>query len=144
MRVVFACLPLSLNRKSDIKALGHKDMSAQHYNRIPSVPTHAPSSRRHPLSNAPVNQPVGQLSPSKVQEAVKAPASPPLPRQNTKTTPPSPPKIITDKSRAVNYQRVGFLGEVWSFTVGRSLGVGANKSTGGFCSCVRSKRCTWY
>ncbi|KAF7331913.1 Serine/threonine-protein kinase [Mycena kentingensis (nom. inval.)] len=39
------------------------------------------------------------------------PPSPPLPRQNSKTTPPSPPKIIADKQGNNKFQRVGFLGE---------------------------------
>ncbi|KIM91385.1 hypothetical protein PILCRDRAFT_810665 [Piloderma croceum F 1598] len=86
-------------------------MSAQVYNRFPPAQAQAPSSRRHPLANAQVNQATGQPAPSKPQEAVKAPPSPPLPRQNTKTAPPSPPKVITDKSRSLNYHRVGFLGE---------------------------------
>lgn len=42
----------------------------------------------------------------------KAPGSPPLPRQNSKTAPPSPPKIITDKNGRLSFSRVGFLGEV--------------------------------
>ncbi|KDR70409.1 hypothetical protein GALMADRAFT_103174 [Galerina marginata CBS 339.88] len=41
----------------------------------------------------------------------KAPASPPLPRQNSKTAPPSPPKVIMDKTGRMQFQRVGFLGE---------------------------------
>jgi hypothetical protein len=40
------------------------------------------------------------------------PVSPPLPKQNNKTIPPSPPKIICDKMNSVNYHRIGFLGEV--------------------------------
>ncbi|KAJ7774335.1 kinase-like domain-containing protein [Mycena maculata] len=40
-----------------------------------------------------------------------APHSPPLPRQNSKTTPPSPPKFISDKSGKHQFHRVGFLGE---------------------------------
>lgn len=93
-------------------ALGQQDMSAHYYNRIPPAPAQAPALRRHPLSNATVNQGPAQASLGKPQEAVKAPSSPPLPRQNTKTAPPSPPKIITDRSRAVEYHRIGFLGEV--------------------------------
>ncbi|KAJ7368081.1 kinase-like domain-containing protein [Mycena albidolilacea] len=40
-----------------------------------------------------------------------APHSPPLPRQNSKTTPPSPPKFISDKLGKHQFHRVGFLGE---------------------------------
>ncbi|KAF7301457.1 Serine/threonine-protein kinase [Mycena indigotica] len=65
---------------------------------IPQQAQHPPTSRRHPLAPADTNAPA-------------APASPPLPRQNSKTTPPSPPKIIADKSGRQKYQRVGFLGE---------------------------------
>ncbi|KZP18168.1 Pkinase-domain-containing protein [Athelia psychrophila] len=83
-------------------------MSAQNYNRVPSVTVQP---RRNPLANAPVNQATTQNIPAKPVETVKPPASPPLPRQNTKTAPPSPPKIIEDRSRGFSYKRVGFLGE---------------------------------
>ena len=43
---------------------------------------------------------------------MKKSLSPPLPRQNAKVTPPSPPKIITDKTRTLEFMRVGMLGEV--------------------------------
>ncbi|KII87666.1 hypothetical protein PLICRDRAFT_162447 [Plicaturopsis crispa FD-325 SS-3] len=82
-------------------------MSAQVYNnRVPAV-SGLPPSRRHPLSNA-VNHPARPTSPKPVE---KPAAEPPLPRQNTKTAPPSPPKIISDKNRSVQFHRVGFLGE---------------------------------
>ncbi|KAF7968335.1 hypothetical protein HWV62_30957 [Athelia sp. TMB] len=83
-------------------------MSAQIYNRVPSA---AVQSRRNPLANAQVNQATTDNIPAKPVETVKPPASPPLPRQNTKTAPPSPPKIIEDRSRGFSYKRVGFLGE---------------------------------
>ncbi|KAF9550436.1 Pkinase-domain-containing protein [Agrocybe pediades] len=41
----------------------------------------------------------------------KASGSPPLPRQNSKTVPPSPPQVIVDKNGRVFFNRVGFLGE---------------------------------
>ncbi|KAF6742775.1 kinase-like domain-containing protein [Ephemerocybe angulata] len=41
----------------------------------------------------------------------KPPGSPPLPRQNAKTRPPSPPKVITDTRGRMQFNRVGFLGE---------------------------------
>ncbi|KAF8882459.1 kinase-like domain-containing protein [Infundibulicybe gibba] len=66
-----------------------------------------PTSRRHPFANA-ANQ---QATPPKPQEKPKQPGSPPLPRQNSKTTPPSPPKIITDRTGYYQLHRVGFLGE---------------------------------
>jgi len=92
-------------------------MYQAHYARIPqSMQQQQPLQRRHPLTNAPVNN----VNHQQQQEAPpkpppKAPASPPLPRQNSKTTPPSPPKIITDKSGRVQFNRVGFLGEVSKF-----------------------------
>ncbi|EDR03567.1 uncharacterized protein LACBIDRAFT_191474 [Laccaria bicolor S238N-H82] len=77
---------------------------------MPAAPPQGPS-RRHPLTNAPVNhhKPVNHQEPPKPPP--KAPSSPPLPRQNSKTTPPSPPKIITDQSGRLQFNRVGFLGE---------------------------------
>ncbi|KAM5543681.1 hypothetical protein V8D89_002932 [Ganoderma adspersum] len=91
-------------------------MSAPLYTSMPPPP------RRHPLAAAPnhyaVNQqprhappPAPGTPPPKQQEQPKQPASPPLPRQNAKVTPPSPPKIITDKSRSLEFMRVGMLGE---------------------------------
>jgi hypothetical protein len=74
----------------------------------------AAAPRRHPFANAVghnANQP--KETAPRAQEKQKAPSSPPLPRQNSKTVPPSPPKIIYDKRDHVQYQRVGFLGEVW-------------------------------
>ena len=92
-------------------------MSAPLYTSMPPPP------RRHPLAAAPnhyaVNQqprhappPAPGTPPPKQQKQPKPPASPPLPRQNAKVTPPSPPKIITDKSRSLEFMRVGMLGEV--------------------------------
>ncbi|KAG6837148.1 hypothetical protein H0H93_014053 [Arthromyces matolae] len=80
--------------------------SAQAYNRIPAPP--APSSRRHPFTNAVNHQPTHQI---KQQPPEKQPPSPPLPRQNAKVTPPSPPKIILDRNGSALFSRVGFLGE---------------------------------
>ncbi|KAF8068666.1 kinase-like domain-containing protein [Lyophyllum atratum] len=85
--------------------------SAQAYNRIPPA---GPSSRRHPFTNAVnhpyVNQPPAAAKPQE-KEKEKQPASPPLPRQNAKITPPSPPRVISDKSGRYQLNRVGFLGE---------------------------------
>ncbi|KAJ7507543.1 kinase-like domain-containing protein [Mycena galericulata] len=53
--------------------------------------------RRYPLAPTDTNAP--------------APHSPPLPRQNSKTTPPSPPRFISDKLGKHQFHRVGFLGE---------------------------------
>ena len=46
-----------------------------------------------------------------VADKPKRSGSPPLPRQNAKVTPPSPPKIIIDQQRNSQYVRVGLLGE---------------------------------
>ncbi|KAG8897236.1 Cell cycle serine/threonine-protein kinase cdc5/MSD2 [Tulasnella sp. 403] len=35
----------------------------------------------------------------------------PLPRQNSKTVPPSPPRLIRDVQKAITFTRIGFLGE---------------------------------
>ncbi|KAK1226206.1 Cell cycle serine/threonine-protein kinase cdc5/MSD2 [Marasmius sp. AFHP31] len=86
-------------------------MSAQVY----PVQSYKPAlaHRRYPLANAAnqnqVQQP--QTTPKKPQEKQKQTNSPPLPRQNTKTAPPSPPQVIKDKSGHLQFQRLGFLGE---------------------------------
>ncbi|OBZ65532.1 Cell cycle serine/threonine-protein kinase CDC5/MSD2 [Grifola frondosa] len=89
---------------------------------MPLYTTMPPPPRRHPLgaavnhyavnnrvSNHPPHHRPG--TPPKPQENPKQPPSPPLPRQNAKVTPPSPPKVIIDKSRSVEFIRVGMLGE---------------------------------
>lgn len=48
----------------------------------------------------------------KQQPAQAQDAAAPLPRQNSKTTPPSPPAIIRDLNRLHAFTRLGFLGEV--------------------------------
>ena len=59
-------------------------------------------------------QPPSQHHPITPRAAEKSKESemPRLTRQNTKTTPPSPPVIIRDVGRSVAFTRVGFLGEV--------------------------------
>ncbi|TFK48906.1 Pkinase-domain-containing protein [Heliocybe sulcata] len=87
------------------------------YTGMPPAPT-LPTTRRHPFSNAvnhalprPPPQTKAQL-PEQGDDKGKAKASePPLPRQNTKAVPPSPPQVIVDKSRSTKYQRIGLLGE---------------------------------
>ncbi|KAK7061539.1 Serine/threonine-protein kinase [Favolaschia claudopus] len=64
---------------------------------IPAPPLAPPNHRRHPLAPTDTN--------------AQAPQSPPLPRQNSKTTPPSPPKFISDRQGGHQFHRVGFLGE---------------------------------
>lgn len=82
------------------------------YQHIPDVQSGL-ATRRMPFSNTGNQMPVMQTArPGSPQKIQKQPSSPPLPRQNTKTAPPSPPKVIHDKAHAVSYSRVGFLGEV--------------------------------
>ncbi|EPS96158.1 hypothetical protein FOMPIDRAFT_152593 [Fomitopsis schrenkii] len=78
----------------------------------PLYPSMAPPQRRNPLS-APtnhyaINQPYAPFAPPEKQ---RNPNDPPLPRQNVKVAPPSPPRVITDKSRTVQFTRVSMLGE---------------------------------
>lgn len=78
------------------------------HSKMPTAQPHPQLHRRPPFSNA-INQ---ASSPTKQEKPKIAPSDPPLPRQNSKTTPPSPPKVITDKNRLLEFHRVGFLGEV--------------------------------
>ncbi|KAH9836053.1 kinase-like domain-containing protein [Rhodofomes roseus] len=87
---------------------------------VPLYSSMAPPPRRNPLSaptnHRAINQPYAPPgTPPKphvqVQEKQRNPSSPPLPRQNAKVTPPSPPRLITDKSRTIQFVRVGMLGE---------------------------------
>ncbi|KAH9930802.1 kinase-like domain-containing protein [Amylocystis lapponica] len=84
---------------------------------VPLYTTMPPPPRRHPLTAPSNHHAVNQHrytppgTPPKIQEKPKQPSSPPLPRQNAKVTPPSPPRIITDKSRSLEFYRVGMLGE---------------------------------
>ncbi|KAH8101081.1 kinase-like domain-containing protein [Cristinia sonorae] len=91
-------------------------MSAQTYSGMPPPP------RRHPLASAANHPAVNtyltaapsnklEVPPQVPPKDAKQPGSPPLPRQNAKVTPPSPPKVIMDKSRSLQYVRVGMLGE---------------------------------
>ena len=92
-------------------------MSAQEqYEQARALPLDA-GGRRIPFANTgnqlPVAHAAGAHTPVKpVQAQKKATGSPPLPRQNTKTAPPSPPQVIRDTNHAASYTRVGFLGEV--------------------------------
>ncbi|KAI0314348.1 Pkinase-domain-containing protein [Amylostereum chailletii] len=51
------------------------------------------------------------MAPEVPPKNVPKPGSPPLPRQNAKVQPPSPPKVIMDKTRGTQFQRLSFLGE---------------------------------
>ncbi|CDO68443.1 hypothetical protein BN946_scf184704.g6 [Trametes cinnabarina] len=75
--------------------------TANHYavNQVP---------RQHP---PPPGTPPKQKEQQQKEQQQKQASSPPLPRQNAKVTPPSPPKIITDKTRTLEFIRVGMLGE---------------------------------
>lgn len=66
--------------------------------------------------------------PEKQQERERGKNDPPLPRQNAKVQPPTPPPVIRDKSRALNYERVGFLGQVSSPFRKSSCGPSAEKA----------------
>lgn len=114
--------------------------SSNAYNRMPPQPPAGPSSKRYPLANAvnhhalnqhphynPMQHQQQQMKQQQHQpptpppkgvapEGAKAPSSPPLPRQNSKTRPPSPPKVISDKGGRLFFNRVGFLGEVRSLS----------------------------
>ena len=77
--------------------------------------------RRNPLGNA-VNNYARQFAPGTppksqppVPEKPKQPQEPPLPRQNAKVPPPSPPRVIADKTRSLEFTRVGMLGEASNF-----------------------------
>ncbi|OSD04992.1 Pkinase-domain-containing protein [Trametes coccinea BRFM310] len=89
-------------------------MSTNLYTTMPPPP------RRHPLAAAANHYAVNQVPrqhappgtpPKQKEQPQKQASSPPLPRQNAKVTPPSPPKIITDKTRTLEFMRVGMLGE---------------------------------
>ncbi|KAI0075547.1 Pkinase-domain-containing protein [Panus rudis PR-1116 ss-1] len=49
--------------------------------------------------------------PPAVPDKPRGQSSPPLPRQKAKAPPPTPPKVIADKSRTLEFVRVGMLGE---------------------------------
>ncbi|KAG8906238.1 Cell cycle serine/threonine-protein kinase cdc5/MSD2 [Tulasnella sp. 417] len=57
----------------------------------------------------PPHQPQHQRAAPPVPPKDDAPA--PLPRQNSKTVPPSPPRVIRDTSKGATFTRIGFLGE---------------------------------
>ena len=62
--------------------------------------------------DAPACAPPGTPPPQLPEKQQRNPSDPPLPRQNVKVAPPSPPRVITDKSRTLQYTRVSMLGEV--------------------------------
>jgi cell cycle serine/threonine-protein kinase CDC5/MSD2 len=75
------------------------------------MPSSAATMRRNPLTDVQKQYVVPEADPPKQAEKQKEPGSPPLPRQNTKITPPSPPKVIVDRSRDTEFLRIGLLGE---------------------------------
>lgn len=108
--------PRSTSKHQSWTALGLtsiKTYSPLNMHRAYQAPTVAP--QRQPLTNAAfgVNN-VGPIpgSPPRQGQKLRNPSSPPLPRQNTKTTPPSPPQVIKDRGRAVEFLRIALLGEV--------------------------------
>ncbi|KAI0063902.1 Pkinase-domain-containing protein [Artomyces pyxidatus] len=78
--------------------------------RLPPIPPPAApgASRRNPFTDA-INHQYQAAPP--VPPKTTQPSLPPLPRQNAKVQPPSPPSVITDKSRSIQLQRLSFLGE---------------------------------
>ncbi|KAI0039012.1 Pkinase-domain-containing protein [Auriscalpium vulgare] len=87
-------------------------MHAHFHARLPP-PASSSAARRNPFASA-INNPhqAGpQVPPKPIYQDRHAPASPPLQRQNAKVQPPSPPSIIIDKTRSVQFQRLNFLGE---------------------------------
>lgn len=80
----------------------------QYLNKLTAQPPIGPP-RRHPFATA-VSHNVNAVP--QTQEKVKPPTSPPLPRQNSKTVPPSPPKVIADRAGRYRFERKHFLGEV--------------------------------
>ncbi|TFY80501.1 hypothetical protein EWM64_g3515 [Hericium alpestre] len=93
-------------------------MFAQKQTRLPPIPPPAASGggRRYPFTDAVNLHQAGyqDVQPKRVQpetEKAPVPSSPPLSRQNVKVQPPSPPQIITDATKAMQFRRVGFLGE---------------------------------
>lgn len=58
---------------------------------------------------------------------------PPLPRQNVKVRPPTPPKVISDKSGRMQFNRVGFLGEV-SAQISTRRWMAYGRCVGRFCT----------
>ncbi len=92
-------------------------MSAQVYS---AGMSHAPRTRNplaptvsHRATNV---RPFPQMPTPPPKPQVK-PADPPLQRQTAKVTPPSPPKVIVDKSGNINLSRGAFLGEASVVTV---------------------------
>src|SRR6266852_528988 len=89
--------------------------------------TSTSNNRRNPLSNALNKQLPPDVPPKPVNSEKKA--SPPLPRQNAKVQPPSPPPVIQDKTGSLRYQRMSFLGEV-SHKIFPAIGYSPNPITG--------------
>lgn len=128
------------------KALGLlKTMSNYAYSTMPQAP------RRHPLASTVSHQAVNTLRPVPSRQHIpgtppkpqpqppKQPASPPLSRQNAKVTPPSPPRVITDKSRTVELQRLGLLGEVRTVFLVMTTQL-LSSISGRLCASLRSQR----
>lgn len=67
--------------------------------------------RRVPLSATNNVQQPPQPQPQAPPKPPLKSTSPPLPRQNSKTAPPTPPKVIVDRHNRFQFTRVGFLGE---------------------------------
>ncbi len=116
-------------------------MSAYPYTRMPPAPMAGPS-KRYPLNTVNHNyvpMPKAPVSPKPAEKQHKAPSSPPLTRQNSKSVPPSPPKIIEDVQQGKQFQRTQFLGEVRYM---RSIWfLGSLYAIGRLCKGLRSEGC---
>lgn len=135
----------------------HVHAQPQRERALPALPIAAIHAKHHrsahgegqrpPFANA-ANLPAGGaaqvVGTGSVQDKVaqlekKPPPSPPLPRQNTKTQPPSPPKVIRDSVHAETYERVGFLGEVCgSVLTSVSVDFNIGRCRAALLACMRS------
>ena len=104
--------PLSNNNLNNIpfRQPAIDDPAAFNLKHHPSAPAlkHASLKPFPTLSKQPVNPPVKQQANPNPNPN---PPSPPLPRQNAKVTPPSPPRTIIDLNRQFQFNRLGLLGE---------------------------------
>ena len=148
--VILLCIQLSPTTLTIATALGlststfattFQDMAAHlQYQQMQVPQVSAPSQAgyrdgRRPFANAANQQYTKATTPKKspakaepVQQ--KPPASPPLPRQNTKTQPPSPPQVIVDTAHGAKYRRIGFLGEVCANVCYPALPLNTNVNVG--------------
>ena len=122
---------------------GHYDNERSAPPRSPRPHPHQhPRLRRNPLSGA-INTLVLLDIPPKPSSHENM--SSPLPRQNARIQPPSPPQVIQDKTGSLRYQRISSLGEVRSAYLGLIWSLHTLTSQGGFAGVyqVRDSRNTY-